>query len=85
MTPRSYLRIDETYEVPVKILKELVDQYGSPLTIRAKHHGGLAELKDHVRHRDRIRKEEVCRKVRRERKEREETLNQAIQAIKNLF
>ncbi|KAI9646860.1 hypothetical protein NHQ30_004860 [Ciborinia camelliae] len=88
----EYLRIDIAYEVPIEILKELKDQYGSTLSIRAKHQGGLAELINHVRLRDQVREEErVRRRVIQDREknrqdwEREETFLQAIKGMEILF
>ncbi|KAJ8060235.1 hypothetical protein OCU04_010579 [Sclerotinia nivalis] len=51
----SYLKIDEFYEVPIQALKEATDAYENPLSIPGRHHGGLAELKDHIRRRDQAR------------------------------
>ncbi|KAF7869987.1 hypothetical protein EAF04_004771 [Stromatinia cepivora] len=51
----SYLKIDEFYEVPIQALKEATDAYGNPSSIPARHHGGLAELKGHIRRRDQVR------------------------------
>ncbi|THV50319.1 hypothetical protein BGAL_0155g00050 [Botrytis galanthina] len=48
----SYLKIDEFYEVPIQALREVRDDYGIPLSIPAKHRGGLAELKLHISRRD---------------------------------
>ncbi|APA13220.1 hypothetical protein sscle_10g079900 [Sclerotinia sclerotiorum 1980 UF-70] len=48
----SYLKIDEFYEVPVEALREATDDYENPLSIPTRHHGGLAELKNHIRCRD---------------------------------
>ncbi|KAF5872734.1 uncharacterized protein Bfra_006097 [Botrytis fragariae] len=57
LSERSYLKIDEFYEVP-----EVMDDYGIPLSIPAKHHGGLAELKLHISRRDSERNyEKLCR------------------------
>ncbi|KAI9646859.1 hypothetical protein NHQ30_004859 [Ciborinia camelliae] len=51
----SYLKIDEYYEVPIQMLEEVFDKYGNILSIPKKHHGGLGELKAHLRRRDRAR------------------------------
>ncbi|KAL2071831.1 hypothetical protein VTL71DRAFT_13066 [Oculimacula yallundae] len=48
----SYLKIDSYYEVPIQMLDEVVDSYDEALMICAKHRGGLAELRDHIRRRD---------------------------------
>ncbi|TGO84212.1 hypothetical protein BPOR_0534g00010 [Botrytis porri] len=60
----SYLKIDEFYEVPFLALREVKDKYGILLSVPAKHRGGLAELKLHIRRRDSERDyEKLCRGV----------------------
>lgn len=53
--PTSYLKIDEYYEVPIQMLQEATDRAGNPYVIYPKRQGGMAQLRDHVRNRDRIR------------------------------
>jgi len=54
----SYLKIDSYYEVPIHMLDEATYHSGNPLMIWAKRRGGLGELRDHVRRRDRFREGE---------------------------
>ncbi|ESZ93838.1 hypothetical protein SBOR_5779 [Sclerotinia borealis F-4128] len=76
----SFLKIDEYYEVSIHMLREANDDYGNPLSIPTKHHGGLAQLKDHVRRRDYIRENARARRVGEE----QEGLLQTVHAIDNL-
>lgn len=54
----SYLKIDSHFEVPIQVLVEAKDDSGNLLMVWPKHRGGLGELRDHVRRRDLIRKQE---------------------------
>ena len=45
----SYLRMDESYEVPVCALEEVLDGYGNQPTLRLKGHGGIRHLLQHLR------------------------------------
>ncbi|KAJ8060234.1 hypothetical protein OCU04_010578 [Sclerotinia nivalis] len=84
LAPQTYLRIDETYEVSILLLEELVDQYGCAMQIKARHHGGLAELRDYVRRRDQARVSESVGQRARQDQEREEIFIKAMDAIETL-
>jgi hypothetical protein len=46
------------------MLDAVLDHLDVPLVIRAKHQGGLAELRDHIRHRDQVREgKKLCYKT----------------------
>jgi hypothetical protein len=46
---KSFLRIDEHYEVPLASLRPYLDVDGDQLKIRGKRKGGLGDLKDYLR------------------------------------
>jgi hypothetical protein len=54
----SYLKIDTHYEVPLRMLKEEVDCYGSPLMLRLRHHGGIRHLQSYLKQREKGRESE---------------------------
>ncbi|KUJ07675.1 uncharacterized protein LY89DRAFT_351180 [Mollisia scopiformis] len=52
----SYLKIDEHYEVPIQMLREVTDRAGNPFMIYPKRQGGVAQLRHHVLHCNETRK-----------------------------
>lgn len=51
----SFLKIDKSYEVPLKMLEEVVDEKGRALMAWARRRGGEGELRQYVRRCDRLR------------------------------
>ena len=45
----SYLKTNSYYKLPIKLLVDAREYLGNPLIVWPKHHGGLGELRDHVR------------------------------------
>lgn len=48
---RSYVRIDVEYEVPISVLEQAEDCYGSPYMLWLKHHGGIRHLRSFLQQR----------------------------------
>jgi len=61
----SYLRIDESYEVPLEMMEEVVDPFGDQFMLRLSHQGGLKQLRGYLQRLETLRRSEMGRPLER--------------------